>query len=295
MHIPDGFLSPPVWLALDAISLPAVGWVASRARAQGDGERSLPLWGVMGAFVFAAQMVNFPVGPGASGHLLGGALLAVVLGPAAAILILSAILILQALIFQDGGILALGANVFNMALAGVAAGYLPLYLWGCRTATVFAGAVFSVLVSALLAMGQLFLSGISIPREMFWASLGLFSVAAALEGAITVAALNAMERLSPQAIRSPASISVNARNLLAVAAIGLVAGGVWIASTDPDTLEFLSVQLRLVEKPAWLGSPLAGYSAPGIVSTWGSKAVAGFIGLSLTYAVCVFSARRTRS
>ena len=97
MHIPDGFLSPPVWLALDAISLPAVGWAARRASAAGDGEHRIPLWGVMGAFVFAAQMINFPVGPAASGHLLGGALLAIVLGPAAAAVVMTAILVLQAL------------------------------------------------------------------------------------------------------------------------------------------------------------------------------------------------------
>ena len=116
MHIPDGFLSTPVWATLDVVSAPAVAWVARRAQRDTQDHR-IPLLGVMGAFVFAAQMVNFPVGPGTSGHLVGGALLTVVLGPAAASLVLTAILVLQALIFQDGGVLALGANVFNMALA----------------------------------------------------------------------------------------------------------------------------------------------------------------------------------
>ena len=84
--------------------------------------------GVMGAFVFAAQMINFPVGVGTSGHLLGGALLAQTLGPSAAAVTMTAILAIQALVFQDGGVLALGANVFNMALVGVLAGYLPYRL-----------------------------------------------------------------------------------------------------------------------------------------------------------------------
>ena len=128
MHIPDGFLSTPVWATLDVVSAPAVAWVARRAQRDTQDHR-IPLLGVMGAFVFAAQMVNFPVGPGTSGHLVGGALLTVVLGPAAASLVLTAILVLQALIFQDGGVLALGANVFNMALVGVAAAYLPYRLW----------------------------------------------------------------------------------------------------------------------------------------------------------------------
>ena len=121
MHIPDGFLTPPVWGTLDAISAAAVPWVARRAQRDTQDQR-IPLLGVMGAFVFAAQMINFPVGPGTSGHLVGGTLLAVVLGPAPAALVMTAILLLQALIFQDGGVLALGANDVNMALLGVAAG-----------------------------------------------------------------------------------------------------------------------------------------------------------------------------
>src|SRR6185295_7957776 len=117
MHIPDNFLSPPVWATLDAIAAPAVITMARRAQ-KGFEDNKIPLLGVMGAFVFAAQMINFPVGVGTSGHLVGGALLAVTLGPAAASVTMTAILAIQALVFQDGGILALGANVFNMALIG---------------------------------------------------------------------------------------------------------------------------------------------------------------------------------
>src|SRR5258706_7704538 len=124
MHIPDNFLSTPVWVALDAISIPAAGLMVRRAAREVEDTR-VPLMGVMGAFVFAAQMVNFPVGLGTSGHLVGGALLAVVLGPEAAVIVMTAILVLQAVVFQDGGILTLGANICNIALAGVAAGYLP--------------------------------------------------------------------------------------------------------------------------------------------------------------------------
>src|ERR1700732_2382006 len=151
MHIPDGFLSTPVWGTLDAVSAPAVAWVARRAQRDTQDHR-IPLLGVMGAFVFAAQMINFPVGPGTSGHLVGGALLAIVLGPAAASLVMVAILALQALIFQDGGVLALGANVFNMALAGVAAAYLSYRLWGqrFRSAAIFAAGALSVMTSACL-------------------------------------------------------------------------------------------------------------------------------------------------
>src|SRR5205823_13101983 len=109
VHIPDGFLATPVWASLDAVAVPGVALIARRAQRSFD-EAKVPLLGVMGAFVFAAQMINFPVGPGTSGHLVGGALLAYTLGPAAASIVMTAILVIQALVFQDGGILSLGAN-----------------------------------------------------------------------------------------------------------------------------------------------------------------------------------------
>src|SRR5579872_4087356 len=124
MHIPDNFLSTPVWASLDVVSVPAFGLMA-RAANRDIEEARIPLLGVMGAFVFAAQMINFPVGLGTSGHLVGGTLLAITLGPAAASIVMTAIVVLQAFIFQDGGIVTLGANVINMAVVGVLAGYLP--------------------------------------------------------------------------------------------------------------------------------------------------------------------------
>ena len=100
MHIPDGFLTTPVWAGLAAVSAPAVGVLARKAQSALE-ESRVPLMGVMGAFVFAAQMINFPVGIGASGHLVGGALLAITLGPAPASIVMTAILTIQALVFQE--------------------------------------------------------------------------------------------------------------------------------------------------------------------------------------------------
>src|SRR3974390_926025 len=124
MHIPDGFLSTRVWTALDVVAIPATGWLARRAQNEVE-ESRIPLLGVMGAFVFAAQMINFPVAPGTSNHLVGGALLAFALGPWASSLVMTAILAIQAFVFQDGGIMALGANTLNMAIAGVWAAWIP--------------------------------------------------------------------------------------------------------------------------------------------------------------------------
>lgn len=122
MHIPEGFLSPTVSLATGAVSLAVVvpsAWLAGRRW----GPRAAPLMGTVGAFLFAGQMINFPIpGVGCSGHLLGGTLAAVLLGPWAGITALTVVLLLQALLFQDGGVLALGANVFNMAVLGAGVG-----------------------------------------------------------------------------------------------------------------------------------------------------------------------------
>jgi cobalt/nickel transport system permease protein len=242
MHIPDGFLTPPVWGTLDAISAAAVPWVARRAQRDTQDQR-IPLLGVMGAFVFAAQMVNFPVGPGTSGHLVGGTLLAVVLGPAPAALVMTAILFLQALIFQDGGVLALGANVFNMALLGVAAGHLPGRLWGRKPVTIFAGGAFSVMTSACLALSQLRISGVPMAGSVLWASLGLFLISALLEGAITVAAVRAIERLNPSWVGGGRQSS-SSRTLpaLAMATLALVVVGTLIASAAPDGIQRLTGQ-----------------------------------------------------
>lgn len=238
MHIPDGFLSAPVWATLDALAVPAVAWAARRAAPQSD-ERLVPLMGVMGAFVFAAQMVNFPVGMGASAHLLGGALLACILGPAAAVLVMSAVLVLQALVFQDGGILALGANVCNMALAGVAAGYLPVYLAGRRRGAIFLGGVLSVAVSASLALGQLLLSGVTMPARLVWVSLAVFAAGGLIEGVITVAAVSAIERIQPGALAPAAAPRSRALVAIGAAAVALLTAGVWAVSSDPDGLQML--------------------------------------------------------
>src|SRR5580704_11589181 len=196
MHIPDNFLSPPVWATLDAVSIPAVGLMVRQAGRELEDTR-IPLLGVMGAFIFAAQMINFPVGVGTSGHLVGGALLAFTLGPAAASIVMTAILATQALIFQDGGLLALGANVFNMAIAGVLAGYLPWALLRGSKAGVFLGGMFSLLASAALALFELLRSGVRMPPAVLTVSIGLFVGSAIAEGAITLAIVQALEALQP--------------------------------------------------------------------------------------------------
>src|SRR4051794_35644056 len=117
MHIPDGFLSGGVAGALAVVSAVLVLW-ALRVSERNLTESQVPLLGVVSAFVFAAQMLNFPIAGGTSGHFLGATLAAVLLGPAAACLVMAVVISIQALAFADGGISALGANVFNMGIVG---------------------------------------------------------------------------------------------------------------------------------------------------------------------------------
>lgn len=299
MHIPDNFLSTPVWATLDAIAIPAAAIVSKKAQQQTDSNR-LPLLGVMGAFVFAAQMINFPVGVGTSGHLVGGTLLACLLGPWAASLVMTAILIVQALVFQDGGVLALGANCINMALVGVLAGYLPASLFfdtRWKAYGVFAGGVCSVMVSGTLALAELALSGIRMSGTLVEISLGLFLVNAIVEGAITASVLSAIERLNPQAARAAAGaigIDTSAARVwrkamlaFGLAALALTAFGVLVASTLPDGLEHVANVLRLPfgAHPIFR-SPLRSYEIRSLGGNWASRAGAGLLGLILIYIVC---------
>src|SRR5512146_2945908 len=115
MHIPDGFLDTKTAAATGAIAALGLGVALRQARFHLP-PRRVPLLGLAAAFVFAAQMLNFPIGGGTSGHLVGGVLAAALLGPSAAVVVLSAVLLVQCFMFADGGVLALGANVFNMAI-----------------------------------------------------------------------------------------------------------------------------------------------------------------------------------
>jgi len=285
MHIPDGFLSPPVWATFDVLSVPAVGYMARRAQGTLE-DRKIPLLGVMGAFVFAAQMINFPVGVGTTGHLVGGTLLAITLGPAAAAIVMTAIIAIQAFVFQDGGIMALGANIFNMAVAGVLAGYLPYRLCGgtgWRSTAIFLGGTLSVMTSACLALAELLISGNPMPGHLLWVSLGLFLISALIEGAITVAAVRAIERLNPGWVRSPESGS-RVLGGVAIAAVVLAVGGFLVASTDPDGIQKLAATLGVA-------IPAANYEVSWFASPWLRKAIAGLGGLVLIYGACLLTGK----
>ncbi len=282
MHIPDGFLSTPVWAGLATVSVPSIGMLARRAQA-GLQDARLPLMGVMGAFVFAAQMINFPVGIGTSGHLVGGALLAATLGPAPAAIVMTAILIIQALVFQDGGLLALGANVFNMAIAGVLAGYWPYRLLARTRARGFGialGGFLSVFVSAILCLGELFLSGVRIPNHALGIGLIVFCITGLLEGAITLAVLGSLEKMNPRWLRAPETEGRPALILLGLFALVLVSAGFLAASALPDGLE----------RVAGLAG-LGGKESAAAAEPWLRQAALGLGGLTATFLACYLLGR----
>jgi cobalt/nickel transport system permease protein len=297
LHIPDGFLSTPVWAAMDVVAVPCVAYVARRAQS-GFEENRAPLLGVLGAFVFAAQMINFPVGPGTTAHLVGGALLSFTLRPAPATVVMTAILAIQALAFQDGGILALGTNIVNMALVGVAAGYLPYALWGGgrrRKVSMFAGGALSVLSSALMALSELAVSGVRMSATVLATAISLFVVSAILEGAITVAVMQALERIQPKAVNLGKATRLERSPVLAM--VGLVAVllgtvGVLLASTSPDGITRLGEQTGVSSRiRTLLHTPLTNYHAAFLQSDTGGKIVAGLVGIALVYAACVLVGR----
>lgn len=123
MHIPDGFLAVNTWLPAWIVSIGGITISVKKVMFRLK-EKAVPMMGVCSAFIFAAQMLNFPVAGGTSGHLLGGVLAAILLGPWAGAIVISCVLIVQCIIFQDGGVTALGANILNMAIIGTIGGYI---------------------------------------------------------------------------------------------------------------------------------------------------------------------------
>jgi len=204
MHIPDGFLDAKTWGSLWVVSAAGVGLAARRADRSLD-DRAVPLLGVTAAFIFAAQMLNFPVAAGTSGHFMGGVLAAALLGPASGALAMTSVLAVQCLVFQDGGITALGANVFNMAIAGSAGGWLAyqalLAIAGRRKgARAFAGFLagwLSIVIASLLCAVELAASG-TVPLKPALAAMGgVHALIGLVEGAVTAGVLGFVAKVRP--------------------------------------------------------------------------------------------------
>lgn len=209
MHVPDGFLNLPTSAATGVVAAVGVGFAVRGARRELN-ERTAPLAGLVAAFIFATQMLNFPVAAGTSGHLLGGALAAVLVGPWTATLCLTVVLMAQAFLFADGGITALGTNITLMALVGVWAGWGVFWvvrkIMPKKLASVPIAAALAAFVSvpaAALAFAALFAIGGTVPVPATTVAIAMGSVHLLIgigEALITAAAVSAVLAVRPDLV-----------------------------------------------------------------------------------------------
>lgn len=217
MHVPDGFLSSPVLIVTWAIAIGLIAISLKRSQAEYQ-ERAVPLMGVCAAFIFAAQMINFPIPGGTSGHLLGGTLAGALLGPWAGSLVMTAVFIVQGVVFQDGGLTALGANIFNMGLIGTFCGYYIYrtirFAVGRDTLQgVVVGAAVaawtSVVVASTICAIELAVSG-TVPWAVALAAMASWHVLIGIgEAVITVIALSFIWRTRSDLFYDPPRKSVS--------------------------------------------------------------------------------------
>lgn len=300
LHIPDGFLSLPISLVCWMLTIALLA-VAVR-RTQGElGERQIPLMGVMAAFIFAAQMINFPVAGGTSGHLLGGALAAIALGPWAGMLVMASVIGVQGLLFQDGGLVVMGANILNMGLLTALIGY-GLYRGvigrsrNVRLGVAGIAAWLSVMAGALATSLQLWLSGTALLDVVMPAMLGVHALIGIGEAAITVAALAFILRTRPDLLDETTEARGGRGWVVAGLATALAVVVLSpLASTNPDGLESVAIGLGFMgqraETPYRL---LPGYTIPFLGSTPLSTIVAGVVGALVVAGVTVLVVRLLR-
>lgn len=306
MHIPDGFLSGLVSVIFWILSILTIAY-ALRRLGQDMDERKVPLMGVVAAAIFAGQMLNFAVAGGTSGHLLGATLATVLLGPWAGVLVMTCVVGIQALIFQDGGLLALGANIFNMSVIGVFVAYTTYRgvqklaggkSWGIFVGG-FAAAWLSIVIAALAAALQLALSGTSPANIAVPAMAGIHALIGIGEGLITVGALAFIYATRPDLLKKGEAGVVQGKLVwvagLVIAIVLAVASP--LASAHPDGLEWVAEQKGFLD--AAQGSVyeiVPDYVFPGVNNESLATILAGVFGVLLVFgvALAVAYSRRKR-
>lgn len=302
MHIPDGFLDGKTAATATVLSVVGVGLALRQVRRELPAHR-MPLLGLAAAFLFAAQMVNFPVAGGTSGHIVGGVLVAALLGPSAAIVVLTAVLIVQCFLFADGGVSALGANLFNMGLLGTGGGYLVYRLISGRlpglrgrvTGIAFGGWI-SVVLASIGCAGQLAWSHTVPWSAGFPVMASVHMVIGLGEGLIGALAFLAVGRARPELVAERGADGRLASGILRyglLAALGLAVFVAPFASPWPDGLEAVAAKLGFAqqETPAVLHAPAPDYRWPGIHSAAGATALAGALGTLLVFGLALLLGR----
>jgi cobalt/nickel transport system permease protein len=301
LHVPDGLLNLSISLLFWVISIILI-LVASRRNQNELGERQIPLMGIMAAFIFAAQMINFPIAGGTSGHLMGGVLAAIALGPWAAILVMASVIAVQALLFQDGGLLVMGANMFNMGFLPVLIGY-GLYRsvvsksQGVQLTVAGIAAWLSVMAGALAASLQLWLSGTALLSIVVPAMLGVHAFIGIGEALITIAAVGFILKVRPDLIvaqqaKSRDGLGWIIGGLAISAAVVLLAP---LASANPDGFERVAMNIGFLERG--IEAPyeiFPDYTIPVLGETALSIILSGIIGIVVVVAVTILLVRLIR-
>ncbi len=294
MHIPDGFVSVPVACATSLASVVAL-LIAVQRSETAFGIRRAPILGLTTAFIFAAQMINFPVAGGTSGHLLGGTLAAIILGsPWAGILCITTVLIIQAVLFADGGITALGANIFNIAVIGVWTGWiltqtLQKVLGGPQKRLPLVGgiaAAFSVVAAAIACAIELALSGIAPATVVLPTMTGVHILIGIGEGLITGGVLTYLATTRPDLL--PGEEQKFQGWLVPIVSIFLIAGVLSLfASAWPDGLERVAESLGFINLAEVvrvnIPTPFADYGIQGLGQI--GTSIAGLLGSGLCFSV----------
>jgi cobalt/nickel transport system permease protein len=306
MHIPDGFLSALVSIVLWILSIIVIAYSLKRVN-RDLGERQVPLMGVVAAAIFAGQMLNFTVVGGTSGHLMGAALATILLGPWAAVLVMTTVVSVQALIFQDGGLLVLGANIFNMGVIGVAVSYFVYRtiqrLAGGKSWGIFSGGFLaawaSIFVASLAVALELAFSGTSPANIAVPAMAGIHALIGIGEGLITAGALALIYATRPDLLKAGTEKKAGGAALWVVGLIIAVALAIAspLASAYPDGLEWVAEQRGFLDTAQ--GSAyeiIPDYVLPGISNEALATILAGIIGTLIVFGItaAVAYSRRNR-
>jgi cobalt/nickel transport system permease protein len=312
VHIPEGMLSLPVTAVAGLVSFTTLAYAVSWVRRHLD-ERKVVLMAVLGALIFALQMLNFPIQAGTSGHFAGGALAGILLGPWPAVLVMTTVLGVQAFLFADGGIIALGANILNLGILAPLVGYGVHRLAVAFAATrgghlvgAFLGAWLSILLAALAVAGELGLSGTAHPQLAALAMGGTHALIGIGEGLVTAALIAYLLQVRPDLVDA-ADQTARRSSLrgvtLTLAGIALIAAAFsFLASSAPDGLEWVYFEQgvgnaqAVAQAPKVLGEggPLADYQVTGLEHEALGSALAGLIGLTIVGGLLVAVARRRR-
>jgi cobalt/nickel transport system permease protein len=305
MHLPDGFLDAKTALLSAGAAAAGIGIALRQVRGSLP-PRQVPMLGLAAAFVFAAQMLNFPVAGGTSGHLLGGVLTAVLLGPSAAVIVIACVLIVQCLMFSDGGLLALGANVFNMGVVAVCGGYLVfravkrVMRMDEHRSTVFAAAFAAwcgTVLASISCAGQIALSGTAPWSLVFPAMANVHMVIGVGEGLATGLIVLTVLRRRPQLVSGANESGPRARLGMVgyglLVCFGLVIFVAPFTSPWPDGLESVARAVGFDHR-AGAGNALAPfpeYRLPIIGSATAATAVAGLVGTLVAFVAAYVLAR----